>query len=69
MNIGTAVRVHRAKKDLKRCELAEVAGIAKHTLESIEYGRHNTSMVTFCALAEGMGMRPWELMKEAEQYD
>lgn len=69
MNIGMAVRIYRAKKDLKRYELAEIAGITTHTLESIEYGRANTSVPTFCALAKGMGMKPWELLKEAENYD
>ena len=68
MNIGTAVRAYRIKNDLSRSELAEKAGIAIHTLESIEYGRAGTRTTTFCALAESIGMRPWELMKEAEKY-
>lgn len=69
MNIGIAVLAYRIKNDLSRRELAEKAGIAIHTLESIEYGRAGTRTTTFCALAESMGMRPCELLKEAEKYD
>jgi transcriptional regulator with XRE-family HTH domain len=64
--VGRAIKVHRAERGLGRKRLAELAGVSYPYLSEIENGRKRPSSRALVAIAEGLGLRPHELLETAE---
>ena len=56
------LRELRRRQALSQRELAEKAGLSERTIKAIEGGAENPHPKTIRALAEALGVQPWELM-------
>ncbi|HPF33337.1 MAG TPA: helix-turn-helix transcriptional regulator [Candidatus Sabulitectum sp.] len=52
MKLKNRIRVLRAEKEISQKELAEVIGVSRQTVNSIEKGKFNPSVITALKLAE-----------------
>ena len=64
--VGRAVAANRAERGLSRGELAELAGISYTHLSEIENGKKEPSSRTLAAIAEGLRIRPGDLVLRAD---
>lgn len=64
--LGRAIKVHRARQDLDRKELAERAGVSYPYLAEIENGKKRASSRALVSIAEALGLLPHELLETAE---
>jgi putative transcriptional regulator len=55
------LRVARAERDLSQEQLAQVAGVSRQTISSIETGQYCPSTLLAFRLARVLGVRPDEL--------
>lgn len=63
--IGTAIRKKRNKLGLSQEDLAGHAEIDRSYLSGIENGHKRISLEMFLKVSRGMGVEPWEILKEA----
>jgi len=52
MKLRNRIRVLRAEKEISQKELAEVIGVSRQTVNSIEKGKFNPSVITALKMAE-----------------
>ncbi len=52
MKLKNRLRVLRAEKEISQKELAEAAGLSRQTVNSIERGKFNPSVITALKIAE-----------------
>jgi putative transcriptional regulator len=52
MNLRNNLRVLRAKKDITQEDLAEAIGVSRQTINAIELGKFNPSVITALNLAK-----------------
>ena len=60
---GEKVRTIRTKKGLSQEELAELAGLHRTYISSLELGKRNVSLINIHALAKALGVSPDKLLK------
>lgn len=65
--VARAVRRHRADLKISQEALAEAASLSRNYVSSVESASVDFSFVVFTRLAIALGVRPWELLREAEQ--
>jgi len=64
--VARAVRRHRADLGISQEMLAEKADLSRAYISHIESGSKDFSLTVFVKLATGLGMEPWELLKDAQ---
>lgn len=60
---GEKVREIRTKKGLSQEELAELSGLHRTYISSLELGKRNVSLINIYALANALGVTPDKLLK------
>lgn len=60
---GEKVREQRIKKGLSQEELAELSGLHRTYISSLELGKRNVSLINIHALAKALGVSPDKLLK------
>jgi transcriptional regulator with XRE-family HTH domain len=65
--LATAVRELRARKALKQEEVAEIAGLGRNYLTTLETGRSNPSFEALVRLSRGLGVSFAELARTYEE--
>ena len=64
----TSLKVERAKNDFTQADLAEIVGVSRQTINAIEKGRYNLSIVLALKLAHIFKVRVEDIF-ELEQQD
>jgi transcriptional regulator with XRE-family HTH domain len=64
---GRAVRKLRLEKDLSQEELGYVSSLHRNYIGSVERGELNASLTSIINLADGLGVKPSELLALAER--
>tara|TARA_B100000929_G_C15350261_1_gene367271 strand:- start:267 stop:473 length:207 start_codon:yes stop_codon:yes gene_type:complete len=64
----TSLKVERAKNDFTQADLAERVGVSRQTINAIEKGRYNLSIVLALKLAHIFKVRVEDIF-ELEQQD
>jgi len=64
MIVAENIRAARARKALSQDEMAELAGIHRNYLGSIEREQRNISIECLCKLALALGCEPHELLQK-----
>ncbi len=64
--LGRNVKSYRARLEWTQEDLARQAGVNRSYLAGIESGRRNTSARMIEKLARALGVRPADLLKEAD---
>ena len=64
LSFGRAVRERRTALDLSQEELADLAGLHRTYIGSIERGERNPSLLNIARLALALRVKPNELMPE-----
>lgn len=62
-HFGEKVRELRIKKGLSQEGLAEISGLHRTYISSLELGKRNVSLINICALAKALGVTPDKLLK------
>jgi transcriptional regulator with XRE-family HTH domain len=65
--VGDALRRIRLKAGLSQEELARRAGVHRTYVGGVERGERNPTVVTLRKLADGLGVKPEEILREAER--
>jgi transcriptional regulator with XRE-family HTH domain len=60
---GERVRELRIKKGLSQEQLAEISGLHRTYISSLELGKRNVSLINIFALAKALGVTPDKLLK------
>lgn len=60
---GDKVRELRIKKGLSQEQLAELSGLHRTYISSVELGKRNVSLINIFALAKALGVTPDKLLK------
>jgi len=60
---GDRVRELRIKKGLSQEQLAELSGLHRTYISSLELGKRNVSLINIFALAKALGVTPDKLLK------
>ena len=60
---GERVRELRIKKGISQEELAELSGLHRTYISSVELGKRNVSIINIYALAKALGTTPDKLLK------
>jgi transcriptional regulator with XRE-family HTH domain len=60
---GDKVRELRVKKGLSQEQLAELSGLHRTYISSLELGKRNVSLINIFALAKALGVTPDKLLK------
>lgn len=64
--LGRLIAGLRRQQGMTQEVLSGLAGTARSNLAGIEKGGRDTALQTFCRIAEGLNLRPSELMRMAE---
>jgi len=62
--LGSVIRKHRLKNKKSMYLISAESSIAKSSWREIELGSRDTSLSTFCKIAEGLGIPADELLRE-----
>ena len=62
--VGRNVRRFRREKGWTQEVLAEVAGVSQQSISDLENGKSNPTILTLHELAQGLGVRPMDLLDE-----
>ncbi len=65
--LGKAVRRLRQARDFSQEAFADHVGVHRTYMGAVERGEQNISLGNVERIAKGLGLRTWELLKEAEQ--
>jgi XRE family aerobic/anaerobic benzoate catabolism transcriptional regulator len=65
--LGRVVRALREERGLSITDLAERSGLSSRFVTEIQSGRGNVSLLRLAALADALGIRPSQLVAEAEK--
>jgi DNA-binding XRE family transcriptional regulator len=63
-HVGFRVRTARRWPGIRQDELAELAGVSRVTLSSIERGEHPAGVLTYLKIARALGVRMGDLLNE-----
>ncbi len=64
-HVGSRVREIRQDKKLSQTDVASRLRMATPNLQRIEMGRQNVTLSTLARLAEALGVRPLDLLRES----
>jgi transcriptional regulator with XRE-family HTH domain len=64
--VARAVRRHRADLGISQEQLAEKADLSRSYISHIESGLVDLSLTVFVKLSVGLGVEPWELLRDAQ---
>jgi transcriptional regulator with XRE-family HTH domain len=64
--LGCAIRRERERRGLSQEGLAALAGVSRTHIGEIERGATALSVATLVAIAEGLGMKPSEIVQDYE---
>lgn len=62
-HFGDKVRELRTKRGLSQEQLAELSGLHRTYISSLELGKRNVSLVNIYTLAKALGVTPDKLLK------
>jgi len=65
--LGKAVRRLRQAGDFSQEGFADHVGVHRTYMGAVERGEQNISLTNLDRIAKGLGLKAWELLKEAEQ--
>lgn len=63
VRFGRHLQRVRKKKNMKQIDLSVAADLTRSTISQIENGRQEVGLRTMEKLANGLDMKPWELLK------
>ncbi len=64
VSIGEAIRALRAKQGMSQEELANLSGIDRGHMGRLERGERNLSILNLFRVAEGLGIKPSEILSQ-----
>jgi transcriptional regulator with XRE-family HTH domain len=64
--LGRAAYAIRAERGISQVQLAAATGFMQSWISNVEHGRRNPSWTNIVRLAQGLGVRPAELVARAE---
>jgi XRE family transcriptional regulator, fatty acid utilization regulator len=67
MEIGQAIKRIRKEQNLQSNDLAEIIGVVQSEVSLVENGKRDLRLSTVAKYALGLGMRPSELVRIAEE--
>lgn len=67
-NFGSAARLRRERLGMSQEKLADVSGLHRTYVGSVERGERNVSLVNIYALARALQTTPSQLFADAETY-
>ena len=67
-HFGLAVRIRRERLGLSQEGLADISGLHRTYVGSVERGERNISLVNICILARALDVTPSQLLAEAEEH-
>jgi transcriptional regulator with XRE-family HTH domain len=67
--LGLTVRRHREKALLTQEMFANANDLGLSHYSKIERGQHNLTLMSFFRVADGLGLSPTALLREAERLD
>lgn len=62
---GRTIRSHRTSQNLSQAYLAECCNLDRSFVSDIERGVKEPRLGTICKLADGLGLRPYDLLRDA----
>ena len=65
--LGRAVRRLREAKKFSQEGFADHVGVHRTYMGAVERGEQNISLSNVERIAKGLSLKPWELLKEADQ--
>ncbi len=66
MGLANRLKVLRAERDISQQTLAEATGLSRQTVNSIERGKFNPSVVSALRMAEYLGVAVEEIFRLSE---
>ncbi len=67
VRLGTSVRERRVRLGFSQESFANTCGVHRTYVGKVERGEQNVSMGSLSRIARGLGVRMWELVREAEE--
>jgi transcriptional regulator with XRE-family HTH domain len=67
LKLGASVRQRRERLGFSQEAFASKCGVHRTYVGKVERGEQNVSMSSLSRLAKGLGIRIWELVREAEE--
>jgi transcriptional regulator with XRE-family HTH domain len=64
--LGRAVRRLRETRKFSQESFADHVGVHRTYMGAVERGEQNISLSNLERIAKGLGLKPWELLKEAD---
>jgi transcriptional regulator with XRE-family HTH domain len=65
--LGETIRRHRVVLKLSQEQLAERAGLHRTHISYLERGLRSPTVAVLARIAEALGVRTWQLLREAEE--
>jgi transcriptional regulator with XRE-family HTH domain len=67
LRLGASVRQRRERLGISQEVFANKCGVHRTYVGKVERGEQNVSMSSLSRIAKGLGIRIWELIREAEE--